>query len=120
MPIGQLITLGIGTPSSIPLLDLTGLMPSVISPSQTTGSIVPGLETTLIANVIYALPPRVINIEWLSTGAAAIEGSIDQTNWITLGSQASAGQATITGVTSLFVRATQTVTVVVRKKKGKL
>ena len=114
------ITLGIGSPFGRSTLVLTGLDASVLSPSQSTGSPLPGVPTVLTGNVIYALPPRVINIEWLSTGAAIIEGSIDQTHWITLDSLASAGNSQITGVAALFIRPSATVTVIIRKKKGKL
>jgi len=121
MPIGQLITLGVGTPSSIPILDLTGLMTSQISSGgDTTGSPLPGVPTVLSGNVIYALPARLVNIEWYASGAAIIEGSNDQTNWVTLDSLASAGNSTISGAATVFIRPSAQVTVIIRKKKAKL
>jgi len=117
MPVGQLITLGIGTPSSIRLEVLTGLMTSSITGSDSMISPLYGVALALAADTVYAVPPRTVNIEWYSAAAAIIEGSIDQTHWVTLGSLAGAGNGLISSVAALFIRPNKAVTVVFKKKK---
>lgn len=84
MPTGQMISLGIGSPASIKVLDLTGLFPSQVASNQETGSIPIGPAASLTANVIYALPARKVNIEWQSTIATNLDISLDRTNWVTV------------------------------------
>lgn len=116
MPIGQLITLGIGTPSDIEILVLTGLQSEFLSASQETFAIVPGTSLTLVANIVYALPPRAVIITWQSTGAAILEVSNDRVNWITVDTAAGADTRTIQLVVGIFIRASQNVIVICKKK----
>lgn len=118
MAIG-LINLGVGPLSSIPLLDLTGLSPSQIGSSPTITSILVGPATVLKGDTIYALPPRVINIEWLSTGAANLDVSVDMINWITIDSTLVAGLKVVT-VAAVFIRPSDAVTVTCRKVRARL
>lgn len=119
MPIGQLITLGVGTPSSVPILDLTGLFPSQIVANQGIGSIPIGPGTNLIGNVVYALPARKVNFTWQSSGAALIDVSINGTDWTTADSTASSGIKTVE-LAAVFVRPSANVTVILRKVKARL
>lgn len=108
MPIGQLITLGVGTPSSIVLLDLTGLYPAPIGGSTAVTTLLPsGSAVTLQGNTVYGLGARDAFIYWDT--AVIIEASVDLTNWITL----TAGQST----PALFIRPVSEVTVVLKKKR---
>ncbi len=79
-----------------------------------------GVPTVLSGNVIYGMPVRAINIEYLTTGAAILEGSLDNgDNWITLDTAPGAGMRTINGVIAGWIRPSADVTVVFRKTKAK-
>lgn len=119
MPTGQMISLGIGSPASINVLDLTGLFPSQVATNQATGAISIGPAAGLTANVIYALPARKVNIEWQSTIATNLDISLDGTTWVTVDSSAGADLRQIT-VAALFLRPSANVTVILRKVKAKL
>ena len=117
MPVGQLITLGVGTPSSIPLLTLTGLFPS--SGSGGGGGNIPiGPPSVLVGNVIYALPARAVNIDWLATVATILEISIDQVTWITIDSSSSASY--VTNVCAIYIRPSATITATLKRYRNKL
>lgn len=121
MPVGQLITLGIGTPSTINLLALTGLSPSQVSSGGDDVGVVPiGPQATLVGNTVYALPARAIKIEWLSTGPANLDVSLDRVTWVTIATVAGAGLNFTNNVCALFLRPSDTVTVVCRKVRAKL
>lgn len=67
MNVSEMITLGVGTPSDIPHLVLTGLSPVTLPSSFGILSDVPA---ALTAEVVYALPTRCSRIEWQSLVAA--------------------------------------------------
>lgn len=79
-----------------------------------------GSVTVLTGNVIYATPPRAINIEYLTTGAAILEGSMDAVNWVTLDTAPGAGMRFVSGVVAPYIRPSVDITVVFRKTKAKL
>lgn len=107
MPIGQLIALGVGSPSDITILTLTGLESNPVGGSGiTTGSISIGPATTLTGNVAYALPGRDVTVSW--DGSVIIEGSDDTINWAAITSGAK--------TEALFIRPQAQVTVVIKKR----
>lgn len=116
MPIGQLITLGVGTPSNIAMLDLTGLYPSQISPNQFTPEVLTTIEVDLVGNVVYALGPRIVSLEWYSAVANVLEVSVDNVNWITLDST-TGNENRAVDVTSVFIRPVNACKVICRKTK---
>jgi hypothetical protein len=79
-----------------------------------------GSVQVLLGNVIYATPARAINIEYQTTGAAILEGSLDAETFITLDTATGAGLRTINGVVAPFIRPSATITVVFRKTKAKM
>lgn len=79
-----------------------------------------GTVTILLGNVIYGTPARSVNIEYLSTGAAILEGSLDAENWITLDTAPGAGMRLVNGVVAPYIRPSADITVVFRKTKAKL
>lgn len=79
-----------------------------------------GVVTVLSGNVIVATPARAINIEYTSTGAAILEGSLDGTNFVTLDTAPGAGTRLVAGVVAPYIRPSVDITVVFRKIKGKL
>jgi hypothetical protein len=88
------------------------------APQRTAPSI--GAVAVLSGNVIYATPARSINIEYQTTGAAILEGSLDGTNFVTLDTAPGAGLRTVLGVVAPYIRPSADITVVFRKSKAKL
>jgi NADH:ubiquinone oxidoreductase subunit F (NADH-binding) len=116
MPVGQMIAIGVGSPADITQLVLTGLLPGVTGGN---GTPLYGVPTTLNADTIYSLPPRVVNIEWYCSVASILEGSVDGSTWITLDSNAGSLNKLVTGVAAVFIRPSDS-TIVNVKKKAKL
>jgi hypothetical protein len=116
MPVGQMIAIGVGSPADIIQLVLTGLESA---PTGLVGvesaSIVMGTATVLAADTIYVMPPRIVDIEWLSTGAARIDGSLDQANWSTVDTASVAGNRQILRSIWPFIRPTDSITILCRK-----
>ncbi len=79
-----------------------------------------GTVSILSGNVIYATPARAINIEYLTTGAAILEGSLDAINWTTLDTAPGAGMRLLNGVVAPYIRPSADITVVFRKTRSKL
>ena len=119
MPIGQLIALGIGSPANINQLVLAGLYNAPVGGQGIqTGQILLGVvPTTLTGNVIYITPSRNIDIEWYSATAAILEGSLDQTNWVTVDTNAGGVNQQIKNSVWPYVRPSATVTILCRKAK---
>lgn len=109
MPVGQLITLGIGSPSNIAILDLTGLYPNPVGVpgAPATGSPSFGVATVLAGNTVYALPGRDVTVSW--DGSTIIEGSIDLTTWTAIVSNVK--------TENLWIRPQAQVTVVIKKRR---
>jgi len=78
-----------------------------------------GIPTILLGNVVYATPAYVVDMEWSSTGAAILEGSMDEITWIPLGSLPGAGMQLTSNITVQFIRPSADITVMLRKRKGK-
>jgi len=79
-----------------------------------------GVPGVLLGDTVYATPARAINIEILASAAAVLEGSVDGTNFVTLGSIGAAGMFLVSGVVTPFIRPSVDITVVFRKTKAKL
>jgi hypothetical protein len=79
-----------------------------------------GQVVILLGNTIYATPARAINIEYQTTGAAILEGSLDAESFITLDTAPGAGLRTVNGVVAPFIRPSADVTAVFRKTKAKM
>jgi hypothetical protein len=79
-----------------------------------------GVPTVLSGNVIVATPARAINIEYLTTGAAILEGSLDGINFITLDTAPGAGMRIVNGVVAPYLRPSVDITVIFRKTKSKM
>lgn len=118
MPVGQLIALGVGSPSNIAILTLTGLYTSQVSGGGiSSGTVDSSVPTVLAGNTIYTTPPRIVNIGWYSAGAAIMEGSIDLVTWFTLDTTVGNTNQVISSVVAPFIRPSAQVTVTVKKKK---
>lgn len=78
----NIITLGVGPGSEIEFLVLTGLGESNAPPPAPTESaaITLGRIITLTEDIIYVLPPQVVNVTVI-TSAGTIEVSLDAITW---------------------------------------
>lgn len=108
MPVGQLIALGVGSPSDITILTLTGLEanPVGVPGAPATGSPMLGVSSLLTGNTVYALPGRDVTVSW--DGSTIIEGSIDLVTWTAIVSNVK--------TESLWIRPQAQVTVVIKKR----
>jgi len=77
MPVGQLISLGVGSPADIEQLVLSGLVNAPSGAGIEVASITLDGPVTLAADTVYVMPARIVNFEWYSSDAAIIEGSLD-------------------------------------------
>ena len=116
MPIGQLVSLGIGSPADIRQLVLTGLMTSLLTPNAMTFTIPFGQEVDLVGNTVYALGPRIQSIEWTTAVANTLDISVDGTNFITIDTASGADTRNVS-VTAIFLRPAQACKVVAKKSK---
>jgi hypothetical protein len=79
-----------------------------------------GVAFVLPGNTVLAMPARAINIEYTTTGAAILEGSLDNgDNFVTLDTAPGAGFRTINGVVAGWIRPSADITVVFRKTKSR-
>lgn len=117
MPIGQLISLGVGSPADIKQLVLSGLVNQPSGAGVVTAEISLDGAVVLAANTIYVMPPRIVNFEWYVAAAAIIEGSLDQNTWQTIDTATVAGNRQVTGSVWPFIRPSAVTTILVKKAK---
>ncbi len=80
-----------------------------------------GASFVIPGNVIVAMPARAINIEYTTTGAAILEGSLDNgDNFVTIDTAPGAGTRNVLGVVAGWIRPSADITVVFRKTKSRL
>jgi hypothetical protein len=117
MPVGQLISLGVGSPADIKQLVLTGLSLQPSGAGVVTAEISLDGAVVLAANTIYVMPARIVNFEWLVSAAAIIEGSLDQLTWQTIDTATVAGNRQVLGSVWPFIRPSAVTTILVKKAK---
>jgi hypothetical protein len=117
MPIGQIISLGVGSPADIKQLVLTGLVNQPSGAGVETVSITLDGAITLAADTVYVMPVRIVNFEWYSSGAAIIEGSLDQNTWQTIDTASAAGNRQVTGSVWPFIRPSEVIVILAKKAK---
>lgn len=108
MPVGQMIALGVGSPSDITILTLVGLEANPVGGAGLeTFSLSLGVAAVLAPDKVYALPGRDVTVSW-DVSTTIVEGSINQIDWFALTSNSK--------TEALFIRAEDQVTAVVKKR----
>jgi hypothetical protein len=99
---------------------LTVFQPGPIPVALSRTEIPLGVSTILLANTLYATPPRAVNIEYKTTGAAVLEGSLDGSTFITLDTAIGADTRIVNGIVTPFIRPSANITVIFRRMRTKL